>query len=219
LNGRETAENHAFKLADSGSRAAIHSEAEIPGTEIDIGPAELAAFIERGARTPCIVDRPLDAPLRLGYTGGTTGRPKAVTLTTRGELAELSAFLMDLVPNIGREDRFLHAAPIAHASGAFFLPALVRGAQSIGMKKFDPGEFLGLAETARATMTFLVPTMLAMVLEHPNQESANLNFRRIAYGASPISPPLLRRAEARFGRIFAQPYGQAASPLGITNRA
>jgi acyl-CoA synthetase (AMP-forming)/AMP-acid ligase II len=217
LNTRETADDHRYKLGDSGCRAVFCEDADsVTGVEFRFDLDAVADMTRNGRITPCVVDRSLDAPLRLGYTGGTTGRPKAVTLTTRGELAELSAFLMDLVPNIGREDRFLHAAPIAHASGAFFLPALVRGSQSIVMKKFDPGEFLGLAETARATMTFLVPTMLAMVLEHSNQESADLNFRRIVYGASPISPPLLRRAEARFGRIFAQTYGQAESPMVIT---
>jgi acyl-CoA synthetase (AMP-forming)/AMP-acid ligase II len=45
---------------------------------------------------------------------------------------------------------------------------------------------------------------------------AQFSFRRIAYGASPIAPALLARAEARFGRIFAQTYGQAESPMVIT---
>ena len=86
-----------------------------------------------------MVDRALDAPYRLGYTGGTTGRSKAVTLTTRGELAELSAFLTDLVPDMRKGDTFLHAAPIAHASGAFFLPSLVRGVRSLVMPQVRPG--------------------------------------------------------------------------------
>ena len=148
--------------------------------------------------------------------GGTTGRPKAVTLTTRGELAELSAFLVDLVPDLTASDTFLHAAPIAHASGAFFLPSLVRGARSLVMKKFDPATFVALAEREQADVTFLVPTMLAMILEEPSLATAQLSLRRIAYGASPISPNLLRRAEERFGRVFAQSYGQAESPMVIT---
>ena len=165
---------------------------------------------------PCIVDRDLDAPYRLGYTGGTTGKSKAVTLTTRGELSELSAFLTDLVPDIGPDDTFLHAAPIAHASGAFFLPSLVRGARSVVMAKFDPAGFVHLAERERAGLTFLVPTMLAMILEQPETAKADFALRRIAYGAAPIAPALLARAEARFGRVFAQTYGQAESPMVIT---
>jgi acyl-CoA synthetase (AMP-forming)/AMP-acid ligase II len=217
LNTRETADDHRYKLADSGCRAVIHAGPSLDlGVELSIGADELATLTATGASRPCVVDRELDAPYRLGYTGGTTGRPKAVTLSTRGELAELSAFLTDLMPDIKREDTFLHAAPIAHASGAFFLPALVRGARSVVMQKFEPGRFIELAERERANLTFLVPTMLAMVLEEPALAGADLAFRRIAYGASPISPSVLHRAEARFGRIFAQTFGQAESPMVIT---
>jgi acyl-CoA synthetase (AMP-forming)/AMP-acid ligase II len=216
LNTRETAENHAYKLADSGSRAVIHGGIDGLKVEIDIGPMRFAELTRSGASSPCAVDRDLDAPYRLGYTGGTTGRSKAVTLTTRGELAELSAFLTDLVPDIKAGDTFLHAAPIAHASGAFFLPSLIRGARSLVMAKFDPAEFVHLAERERADLTFLVPTMLAMVLEQPEVKKAKFTFRRIAYGASPIAPALLNRAEKHFGRIFAQTYGQAESPMVIT---
>jgi acyl-CoA synthetase (AMP-forming)/AMP-acid ligase II len=216
LNTRETLENHRYKIADSGMRGVIHNGVEGLDVEIAIGPDELDRMIREGSSAPCMVDRALDAPLRLGYTGGTTGKSKAVTLTTRGELAELTAFLCDLVPDIREGDTFLHAAPIAHASGAFFLPAIARGARSLIMPKFDPAEFLALAESEKASLTFLVPTMLAMVMEEPSLEGAKLALRRIAYGASPISPSLLAKAEARFGRVFAQTYGQAESPMVIT---
>lgn len=216
LNTRETLDNHRYKLSDSGARAAIHDDIDGLEIEIAIGSTEFAAMFEHGDDSPCAVDRPLDAPLRLGYTGGTTGKAKAVTLTTRGELAELAAFLMDLVPDLEQGNTFLHAAPIAHASGAFFLPAIARGVRSLVMKKFEPADFIALAGREQASHTFLVPTMLAMVLEQPELNHANFALRKIAYGASPIAPSLLERAEARFGRIFAQCYGQAESPMVIT---
>jgi acyl-CoA synthetase (AMP-forming)/AMP-acid ligase II len=217
LNTRETSEDHRYKLADSGSRAVICG-AGMYFTEVEFcfDADHITAMSASARTTPCVIDRELDAPLRLGYTGGTTGKPKAATLTTRGELAELMSFLVDLIPDIGPRDVFLHAAPIAHASGAFFLPALVRGMQSIVMKKFDPAEFLKLAALTKATVTFLVPTMLAMILEEPSVDAADLRLRRIVYGASPISPAVLHRAERRFGRVFAQTYGQAESPMVIT---
>ena len=58
--------------------------------------------------------------------------------------------------------------------------------------------------------------MLAMILEEPSLAGADVRLRRIAYGASSISPSLLQRAEARFGRVLAQTYGQAESPMVIT---
>ena len=218
LNTRETADDHAYKLGDSGCRAVFCTEdAVVPASvELRFEPAELNAMAAEGPAQPCQVDRELEAPYRLGYTGGTTGKPKAVTLTMRGETAELSAFLTDLMPGLQEGQTFLHAAPIAHASGAFFLPALVRGVRSLVMKKFDPASFIALAEREQATSTFLVPTMLAMILEEPALAEAKLALTRIAYGASPISPALLERAEARFGRVFAQTYGQAESPMVIT---
>jgi len=218
LNVREKPMDHAYKLEDSGSRAIFCSEHEIvpEGIELCFRPADLTRLIEQTASAPCAVDRDLETPYRLGYTGGTTGQPKGVTLTMRGETAELSAFLCDLVPDMRLGDTFLHAAPIAHASGAFFLPALVRGVRSLVMKKFDPAAFLDVAESEQASMTFLVPTMIAMVMEEPRCAVARLNLRRIVYGASPIADGLLRRAEARFGKLFAQTYGQAESPMVIT---
>jgi acyl-CoA synthetase (AMP-forming)/AMP-acid ligase II len=218
MNTRETIEDHRYKLGESGCRAVLHDIGDALDGEVEfvVDRSMLREMIETGDIAPCAVDRDLDAPLRLGFTGGTTGKPKAVTLTTRGELSELSAFLTDLVPDIREGDRFLHAAPIAHASGAFFLPALCRGAHSLIMPHFDAAEFVRLAETSGANLTFLVPTMLAMILEVPGIDSAALDFRRIAYGASPISQRLLERAEARFGRVFAQCYGQAESPMVIT---
>jgi acyl-CoA synthetase (AMP-forming)/AMP-acid ligase II len=221
MNTRELLDNHAFKLADSGSRGVIHNlsdSGEIAklGVERSIGLGELSAMTAEGSDAPCVVDRALDAAYRLGYTGGTTGRSKAVTLTTRGELAELSAFLTDLTPDLRKGETFLHAAPIAHASGAFFLPSLVRGVRSLVMPKFDAAGFVELAAASRAEHTFLVPTMLAMILEAPGVETASFSLRSIAYGASPIAPALLQRAEKRFGRVFAQTYGQAESPMVIT---
>ena len=216
MNTRETRDDHTYKLTDSQSRAVIHAGMDGLPVEMSISMDELREMIATGADTDCLVPRALDAPYRMGYTGGTTGQPKAVTLTERGELAELSAFLTDLMPDIREGDTFLHAAPIAHASGAFFLPALVRGARSLTMTKFDAGEFIALSQTEGATLTFLVPTMLSMILAHPDVAGADFSYRRIAYGASPIAEALLRRAEDRFGRIFAQSYGQAESPMVIT---
>jgi acyl-CoA synthetase (AMP-forming)/AMP-acid ligase II len=216
LNIRETLENHKYKLGEVSARAVIHGLDTSLGHEFDIPMARLQDLIQSGENKPCAVDRPLDAPYRLGFTGGTTGNAKAVTLTTRGELAELAAFLADFVPDLREGETFLHASPISHASGAFFLPGLVRGVRALVMTKFEPAEFLELAAREQAAHSFLVPTMLAMILEQPATYDAKLKLRSVAYGASPISPAVLQRAEARFGRIFCQTYGQAESPMVIT---
>lgn len=216
LNVRETLENHRYKIADSGSRCVLHTDIAGLDAEILIGWDELKGMIATGSPEPINIERGLDEPLRFGYTGGTTGKPKAVTLTTRGELVEMTAFLTDLMPGLEHGKVFLHASPIAHASGAFFLPSLNRGVHSLIMTKFDAADFLNLAEQSGAAYSFLVPTMLAMILEAPGITTAKLAFERIAYGAASIAPSLMRRAEERFGRLFVQCYGQAESPMVIT---
>ena len=216
LNIRETVDNHRYKMDDSGARGVIHTDIEGISAEIDIGARALSDMIANGRNDVCAVDRALDAPLRIGYTGGTTGQSKGVVLTTRGELTEMTGFLCDLVPELRRGERFLHGAPIAHASGAYFLPSLTRGVHTIVMTKFEVSEYLELAEATEAAYTFLVPTMIAMVLDHPEIATFDLRFERISYGGSSISPSLYERAEARFGKVFAQCYGQAESPMMIT---
>ncbi|TDU26804.1 acyl-CoA synthetase (AMP-forming)/AMP-acid ligase II [Panacagrimonas perspica] len=216
LNIRETLDNHKYKLGEVSARGLIHGLDQGLGHEFDIPLSRLQDLIQTGENKVCAVDRPLDAPYRLGFTGGTTGNAKAVTLTTRGELAELAAFLADFIPDLTQGETFLHASPISHASGAFFLPGLARGIRHLVMTKFEPAEFLELAAREKATHTFLVPTMLAMILEQPDTHDSKLKLRGIYYGASPISPNVLTRGEQRFGRIFSQTYGQAESPMVIT---
>ena len=125
LNEKDTEAQNSYKLDDAGCRAIIHNGQRPPGGadivfEADVSWLDSIAW--SGPTTPCYVPRGADEPYRLGYTGGTTGMPKAVTLTMRGEHAEVANFLIDLMPDIGPGDTFLHAAPIIHASGAYFLP-------------------------------------------------------------------------------------------------
>lgn len=216
LNARETEPEHRYKLSHSGARALVHAGAAGLPCEHSIDLEALERLLADGSPEPCAVDRGLEEPLRLGYTGGTTGKPKAVVLTTRGEIAEVSNFWIDLLPDVRPGDTMLHAAPIAHASGAFFLPHLLRGARSVIMPKFDPGRFLELAERERATATFAVPTMISMILDEAGAGHAKLSLRRFCYGAAPIAPTLLRRAIDCFGSVFAQVYGQAEAPMCIT---
>ena len=219
LNHRETPAEWTYKLEDSGSRALVHS-----GTPID-GPDLIQSWdhewLERtawsGPTEPCDVPRDVEAPYRLGYTGGTTGRPKGAVLTMRSEHAELAHFLVDLLPGVGPGDVMLHAAPVIHASGAFFLPHLVRGAHNIVMTAWDPSAYLEELQRTGATASFLVPTMIAMAIDEPGAEGLEVpRLRRLCWGASPMAPSVSRRAEQVFGRVLAQTYGQAEAPMAIT---
>jgi acyl-CoA synthetase (AMP-forming)/AMP-acid ligase II len=216
LNTRETPHEHAYKIDDSQARALVHAGDPPAATEIQISAGELPGLIAAAPAGPCDVRRDPDAPFRLAYTGGTTGKPKAVVLTTRSELAEVANFLVDLVPNLHPGSVMLHAAPITHGSGAFFLPHLVKGAPNVVLQKFSPASFLEAAQRHRATSTFMVPTMIAMLLEEPATAGADLALERLCYGGAPIATTVLQRGIDVLGPVFTQLYGQAEAPLAIT---
>ncbi|MHA6783682.1 class I adenylate-forming enzyme family protein [Pseudonocardia saturnea] len=216
LNTRETAHEHAYKIDDSQARALVHAGGPPAEVEFMVSADELPGMIADAPGGPCDIRREQDAPLRLAYTGGTTGQPKAVVLTTRSELAEVANFLVDLLPNLTPSSVMLHAAPITHGSGAFFLPHLVKGAPNIVLPKFSPAAFLEAAQRHRATSTFMVPTMIAMLLEDPATATADLALERLCYGGAPIATTVLQRGIDVLGPVFAQLYGQAEAPLAIT---
>ncbi|WP_103381957.1 class I adenylate-forming enzyme family protein [Pseudonocardia dioxanivorans] len=217
MNVRDTAEDHEYRIVDSGSRALISDRSTSAAAELNIGVDDLEKMIADGPGGPCDVPRDAEAPYRLGYTGGTTGRSKAVTLSMRSEHAEVTNYLLDLVPGIGPGDVMLHAAPVTHASGSFFLPHLVRGAHNVVLPSFTPDGYLEEMQRCLPTATFLVPTMLAMVLDDPGiTEVRSPRLRHLCYGASPIAATTVERAERVFGRVLAQTYGQSEAPMTIT---
>lgn len=219
LNHRETPAEWTYKLDDSGSRAVVHSGTPIDGRDLvqSWDPSWLEATAWSGDAVACDVPRDVEAPYRLGYTGGTTGRPKGAVLTMRSEHAELAHFLMDLLPDVAPGDVMLHAAPVIHASGAFFLPHLVRGAHNIVMTAWDPSSYLEELQRTGATASFLVPTMIAMAVDEAGAEDLDVpRLRRLCWGASPMAPTVTARAESVFGKVLAQTYGQAEAPMAIT---
>jgi acyl-CoA synthetase (AMP-forming)/AMP-acid ligase II len=216
LNPRETRADHEYKLEDSGARALLREAGEGPAAEQIITLDALRTMEATPHTAPCRITRHPDGLFRLAYTGGTTGKPKGVMLTTNGELAEIAHFFIDVLPDLKRGDTMLHGAPVTHGSGAFLLPHLMRGARNVILPRFDPEQFLEAAEREHATATFLVPTMISMLLDQPSLAHRKLSLRRLVYGAAPIAPTVLQRGMDALGRVFVQIYGQAEAPMCIT---
>ena len=216
LNPRETQADHEYKIQDSGSVAIIREAGTGPEARNIVTLDELRAFIAGPRGAPCRITRHPDALFRLAYTGGTTGKPKGVMLTTNIELTENAHILIDVLPDLRPGDTMLHGAPVTHGSGAFLLPHLIRGARNYIMPRFDPAQFLEIAEREKATATFLVPTMISMLLDQPDIGQRKLSLRRLVYGAAPIAPAVLQQGMQVLGRVFVQIYGQAEAPLCIT---
>ena len=66
------------------------------------------------------------------------------------------------------EPRFLMCTPLSHAGAAFFVPVLLLGGSLVVVPYFEPGLVLETIEEERITATMLVPTMLYMLMDHPD---------------------------------------------------
>ena len=151
----------------------------------------------------------------LGYTGGTTGKPKGVMLSQRSITALNVIALTDWEwPD---QIRVLVVTPISHAGMALLLPTHVRGGTVFLDEQFTPAGFLATVETERINVTFVVPTMIYAVLddEHMNEFGAS-SLQLVLYGAAPMSPARLREAMEKIGPVFGQIYGQTEAPMMLT---
>jgi long-chain acyl-CoA synthetase len=126
--------------------------------------------------------------------------------------------LHSLLPPVGfiSEGKWLHSAPMFHLADAGAIHALTLcGVTHCFHPAFDPEGVLRDIERYRITNLVLVPTMLNMVLNHPNFDRYDLSsVKRITYGASPMPLPVLQRAMEKIGCEFVQGYGMTeVSPL------
>jgi long-chain acyl-CoA synthetase len=164
--------------------------------------------VEGGPVPP--VDASDDRDALVLFTSGTTGRPKAIGIT-EGQLARritgmAAPFRADGRPAVG-----MMCVPFFHVGGALgTLGGLYSGNTSVVQPRFDAGEWLRLVSEHRVATTFMVPTMLQRILDHPDFASTDLtSLVAIAYGAAAAPITLVRRAMAALPHVaFANVFGQ-----------
>ena len=104
--------------------------------------------------------------------GGTTGEPKGVAISHASLLTSAigsQATFPIMVPG----GRLLHTAPMFHLAGlaAWVMQSVVGGTHVI-LPGFDPAEVLRAIEVHAVTSSLLVPTMIQMVVDHPDASDA-----------------------------------------------
>jgi fatty-acyl-CoA synthase len=164
---------------------------------------------------PLVSQAHVDDICTLIYTGGTTGQPKGVIHTHRVQVAMVMTELTEW--DWPAEVRFLAMTPITHAAGAMIVAVMSRSGTFVMSKGFDAQRFFDLVEAHRITCTFLVPTMIYVLLDHPAIATADTSsLKTIIYGASPMAPARLAEGMRRFGPVFMQLYGQSEAPNCVT---
>lgn len=235
LNLRLAAKELAYILGDSGTKVCF-TDAFFAGVieqvRAEVGldhvvligagagdaphDAEYEALLDTA--TPVIPDEPEeDDAVVLMYTGGTTGLPKGVLLDQRSEM--LNLYHVAMTWRFDASDVFLHQTPMFHAAsmgGILGVPA--RGGRSVFVALFDPAAVMQAIETHGVTFTVMVPTMVGMLLNHPEFRAERLaSLRTLTYGASPMPTPLLEKLLAMLPELDVfQGYGMTEASAVLT---
>jgi acyl-CoA synthetase (AMP-forming)/AMP-acid ligase II len=140
------------------------------------------------------------------YSSGTTGNPKGIRLSQANLMAHT---INSHTFEFDADDKSMVSMPLFHVGGSSYMQfGIHAGIPTIMTREVDGASLAG-AMLAGATRTFLVPAVLAKVMEMGPDAVALFNrLRTFVYGASPMPPALLRQALIEFPDTdFVQVYG------------
>ena len=221
LLGALTGAEHAFMVRDAEARFvvalgadAISRAKEAAGEHAAVlalasgeGASDLASLAAVESAEPLTIDRPPGSLAQLLYTSGTTGHPKGVTHSYASVAASMGAWASAF--GVGPEDRLLGQLALSHFGGRAMDACWVAGATLVILPAADPTTMLGAIEAHRVTMILVIPTLLRMLLDHPDAASTDLSsLRAVVYAAAPAAPALVRRSLERLGPVLYTGFGQ-----------
>lgn len=195
----------AFIAADSAVAAAIlapeKADAEV-GSIIKIVPGggngriAFEHLLQAEWMPPAVVAP--DDLFTIGYTSGTTGRPKGAMLT-HGAIFTSVAMTATIHVRT-RTDRIWSALPFPHVYGNVVMNAgFLTGARLIAPARFDAGQALADIGAERITLFEGVPTMYYQLLAHPDLATADLtSLTRCTVGGQTMPVVKLKAVAERF---------------------
>lgn len=154
------------------------------------------------------------------FTSGTTGQPKAALLRHH----HLLAYILGTVDFAAAqpEEAVLVSVPPYHIAGiSTLLSSTYAGRRIVLLPSFDPQGWLDLAERERVSNAFVVPTMLARIVEllqGRGVRRAELpGLRALAYGGGKMPLSVIEAALELFPNVdFTNAYGLTETSSTIT---
>ena len=151
------------------------------------------------------------------FTSGTTSFPKGVMLTHDSFSSYILSTVTPADPD--EEDTNILTVPLYHVAGVQSVMAAVFGGRTLLIQsQFEAKQWMELVERERATRAMMVPTMLKMLMDHPEFHEHDLSsLEVITYGAAPMPVPVIRQAIQEFpGAYFINAFGQTETAATIT---
>lgn len=165
-------------------------------------------FAHHSAARPDLFISEEDIAIQL-YTSGTTGKPKGVMLSHGGFNRMRLCEHLEPAFQWADGDIFINPLPNFHLlSIGIAFQCLYNGVAISIVRQFDPGVVCQTIQRDRPTLLTLTPTMLQMLLDHPQADATDFtSLRLVLYAGSAISLGLIKRAIVRMPGQFMQFYG------------
>ena len=153
------------------------------------------------------------------FTSGTTGAPKAAVLRQK----HLVAYILGSVEfmSAAEDDAALVCVPPYHIAGiSAVFSSVYSGRRVVQLPDFDAETWMALVNKEKVTNAFVVPTMLARIVEAVGDDAqARMpSLRALAYGGGKMPLAVIERAMQLFPNAdFANAYGltETSSTIAI----
>ncbi len=216
LNAGLTEAERRYCLELSGTKLVVTS-ADQAGAFRDLG-CEVVAIEEVGddpADPAAFGPVPGEAWAKIGFTSGTTGRPKAIVTThaARWLANVLQRAHLGVMPRPG--SRVLLMTPFIHGAGLITHAFHDRGAGVVLLRGVDLPVALPLLQDGAVDHVFAPPTVLAKLVGALEGQRID-GIRTIFCGTAPLLPALYAKARAVFGPVVRITYGKSEIVNPIT---
>jgi len=151
------------------------------------------------------------------FTSGTTSFPKGVMLSHDSFASYILATVTPADPE--EETSNILTVPLYHIAGVqSVMAAIFAGRTLLIQRQFEAKQWMEMVEKERANRAMMVPTMLKMLMDHPDFHKHDLSsLEVITYGAAPMPLPVIRQAIREFpGMSFINAFGQTETAATIT---
>lgn len=200
------------QLNDTGERAPDEPEA----VAVDLDDWRFASDPTEGPE----VTVPGAALAYVIFTSGSTGRPKGAMIRHEA-ISERLLWQVDEILGFGHDDASLFKAPLSFdiSINEIFLP-LVSGARLVVLRpggERDPQHLLSVIAEQRVTFTYLVSSMLDVLLEMAGDSGRLDSLRHVWCGGEVLTPELYERFRTRLDIPMYHGYGPAETTIGVSH--